>query len=122
MEAQRNRYLATLHKNRMAHTIIIRDSTPARKAGLRAGVGHYSAHLAVTPYFSPWPTRFGASGTATPAAVITFANAATVTGDGLKFPNRNPCAITSGVQPCLLGRFQTSIFAPFAARNSTAFG
>ena len=58
----------------------------------------------------------------TPAARMTRWIASIVSADGLKLPGRKPSAISSGVQPYLFFRFQTSIFAPWSARSWTIFG
>ena len=62
----------------------------------------------------------GAGGTTTvdkPAARIGFEIAAYVSGEGLKFPNGWPSAISRGVHPCLFLRFQISILTPLSTRN-----
>jgi hypothetical protein len=61
-------------------------------------------------------------GGVTPAAIITSRSAASVSGDGLKFPNLYPTAMAYGVHPNLSSRFQMSILAPLAASNFTTFG
>ena len=52
-----------------------------------------------------------------PAAIITSRIAASVSGDGLKFPKRYPTAIERGVQSNLSGLFHTSMRAPFPAKK-----
>src|SRR5262249_4181359 len=78
-----------------------------------------------SPRSSPYGRRLGGKGSGggvTPAAFITRRNAATGVGEGLKLPNRNPCAMRRGVHPKRFFLFHTSMRAPFSARNSTAPG
>ena len=48
--------------------------------------------------------------------------AATVTGDGLKLPNRYPRAMVRGDQPYWFLRAQTPMSAPLAASSPTTAG
>jgi hypothetical protein len=53
------------------------------------------------PLRAPSSLRSGGGGGVTPAASITALIASIVASDGLKFPGRNPCAMSRGVHPRL---------------------